>query len=261
MYLFSIFSTVFTTFSTISVRTKNCFLQFSVPFYNFQYYFRSVKTRFLVPFFVCSLVPSVFAQCFPPDYFDLAATKGRQQDTHLSDICPFWGSCLPNALILLGSPLRPRTAKGWVRKAELTNDGIRAAPGAFFAESSKTGNYQFGCHTVRGLRVSLKMHDKCVSCRLSRECQKKAGRSDENAGKRQVGFSGLPVSGIPGKIEKSGDLDMMHNNNRSKQVTPERIRGRPERIRSSCRCPACAMCIKSSRLRVTGEQLLRIRDS
>lgn len=49
-YLFSIFSTVFTTFSTISVRTKNCFLRFSVPFYNFQYYFRSVKTRFLVLF-------------------------------------------------------------------------------------------------------------------------------------------------------------------------------------------------------------------
>ena len=58
---------------------------------------------------------------------------------------------------------------------------------SFFAESSKTGNCQFGCHTVRGLRVSLKMHDKCVSCRLSKECQKKAGRSDENARRMHAG--------------------------------------------------------------------------
>lgn len=84
------------------------FSQFSVPFYNFQYYFRSVKTRFLVPFFVCSLVPSVFAQCFPPDYFDLAATKCRQQDTHLSDKCSF---------LVRGVPLRPPKSRILYRAA------------------------------------------------------------------------------------------------------------------------------------------------
>lgn len=107
-FFFSIFSTVFTTFSTISVRTKNCFLRFSVPFYDFQYYFRSFKTRFLVPFFVCSLVPSAFAQCFPPDYFDLAATKYRQQDTHLSDKCSF---------LVRGVPLRPPKSRILYRAA------------------------------------------------------------------------------------------------------------------------------------------------